>query len=360
MSHETVGSLLAVIANSINDAIRIMIFADKRAWGPDEFEQLRLLEETLDDAKRDFQELPMLVNGRFYYENDRNADTLSDLRNLRTRFEQHSRTFKEWTRDGGPINPLWAVETLALKKELHRAQCRAARRIYSDTETETLSRCLGGLQVFRAQHQANRNNQGAGSRSNVDEEARKLALACNQTGHFERFGEHDIAFVCDFCDGFLVWEDLQTMPNSRRQQQQATARPTTTTMTTSARTGSALPITSATPLSPGLHHPASPPTTNSTTNPAPNPNPHMLWSAQAQSHVTQNPKVIVFAPLAIANHLPPEPGEWVAGIMCPYCEEYYYEEPGDDEVERVRYIQDERGFDGVERLREHLEVPTSR
>lgn len=71
MNDETVGSLLAVIANSLNDALRVLMFADKRAWGPDEFEQLRLLEETLDEAKRDFQELPTMVNGRFYYEHDR-------------------------------------------------------------------------------------------------------------------------------------------------------------------------------------------------------------------------------------------------------------------------------------------------
>jgi hypothetical protein len=66
----TVGSLLAIIANSLQDALRVLMFADKRAWASPEFEQLRLLEETLDEAKRDFQELPALVNGRFYYEND--------------------------------------------------------------------------------------------------------------------------------------------------------------------------------------------------------------------------------------------------------------------------------------------------
>jgi hypothetical protein len=70
---ETVGSLLAIIANSVQDALRILMFADKRAWGSPEFEQLRLLEDTLEEAKRDFQELPVLVNGRFYYENDRNG-----------------------------------------------------------------------------------------------------------------------------------------------------------------------------------------------------------------------------------------------------------------------------------------------
>jgi hypothetical protein len=71
MSNESVGSLLAVIANSINDGLRIMMFADKRAWGSDEFEQLRLLEETLDEAKKDFQTLPALIHGRGYYEHDR-------------------------------------------------------------------------------------------------------------------------------------------------------------------------------------------------------------------------------------------------------------------------------------------------
>jgi hypothetical protein len=71
MNNESVGSLLAVIANFINDGLRVMMFADKRAWGPDEFEQLRLLEETLDEAKKDFQTLPGLVHGRGYYEHDR-------------------------------------------------------------------------------------------------------------------------------------------------------------------------------------------------------------------------------------------------------------------------------------------------
>jgi hypothetical protein len=71
MNNETVGTLLAAIANSINDGLRIMMYADKRAWGPDEFEQLRLLEETLDNAKKDFQSLPALVHGRGYYEHDR-------------------------------------------------------------------------------------------------------------------------------------------------------------------------------------------------------------------------------------------------------------------------------------------------
>jgi hypothetical protein len=68
---ETVGTLLASIANCMNEALRILMFADKRHWGPDEFEQTRALEDALDEAKRDFQALGKLVNGRWYYEHDR-------------------------------------------------------------------------------------------------------------------------------------------------------------------------------------------------------------------------------------------------------------------------------------------------
>ena len=73
MSFDTVGSLLADIANALQNGLRILMFADKRGWGPDEFEQVRALEEALDDAKKDFQELAPLVNGQFYYENDRRS-----------------------------------------------------------------------------------------------------------------------------------------------------------------------------------------------------------------------------------------------------------------------------------------------
>lgn len=72
-STDTVGSLLASIATSLNDGLRILMFADKRQWGPDEFEQVRALEQALDEAKRDFQQLSPLVNGQFYYENDRRS-----------------------------------------------------------------------------------------------------------------------------------------------------------------------------------------------------------------------------------------------------------------------------------------------
>jgi hypothetical protein len=68
---QTVGTLLAAIATCMTEALRILMFADKRHWGPDEFEQTRVLEEALDEAKKDFQEMAPLVHGQFYYENDR-------------------------------------------------------------------------------------------------------------------------------------------------------------------------------------------------------------------------------------------------------------------------------------------------
>lgn len=79
MSADTVGSLLASIANSLQDGLRILMFADKRGWGPDEFEQVRALEEALDEAKKDFQDMSPLVNGQFYYENDRRSMCASFL-----------------------------------------------------------------------------------------------------------------------------------------------------------------------------------------------------------------------------------------------------------------------------------------
>lgn len=69
--NDTVGSLLAEIANILADALRMLMFADKRHWGSDEFEQVRAFEDALDEAKGDFQELGPLLKGSFYYENDR-------------------------------------------------------------------------------------------------------------------------------------------------------------------------------------------------------------------------------------------------------------------------------------------------
>ncbi|KAI0019600.1 hypothetical protein F4780DRAFT_432129 [Xylariomycetidae sp. FL0641] len=362
MNHETVGSLLAVIANSINDALRILNYADKRAWGPDEFEQLRLLDDTIDEAKKDFQELPALVNGRFYYENDVKDESLEDLRILCTRFELHSQTFKDWARTGGPINPTWASETIELKRELHRAQCRAARRIYNETEqVDTRSRCLGAKLVAAAQrrhqnpnnHAQNRDHgqgrhfippdsQGEqasffGRQQDHTAQARLEELAAtNSTGKFERFADKDIAFVCDFCDGYLVWEDLREMPSVRatmtpsgEMRDETDPQPVTRTATTSTTTTTA--------------------TATATTTP-----PLENWQATGFS-MNGEEKLIVFAPIAIANHLPPEPGNFESAILCPYCDEYYYEEQGDDDMDRVRYTQDEHGIPDVKTFQEHLD-----
>lgn len=70
-ANDTVGSLLADIANILADALRMLMFADKRHWASDEFEQVRAFEDALDEAKGDFQELGPLLKGSFYYESDR-------------------------------------------------------------------------------------------------------------------------------------------------------------------------------------------------------------------------------------------------------------------------------------------------
>ncbi|KAI1504150.1 hypothetical protein F5X99DRAFT_52408 [Biscogniauxia marginata] len=381
MNHETVGSLLAVIANSLNDGLRILLFADKRAWGDDEFEQLHLLEDTLDEAKKDFQELPLLVHGRFYYENDRNIESLEDLRVLCTRFELHSQTFKEWVRAGGPINASWATETLTLKRDLHRAQCRAARRIYDEAGQAALSartRCLGAQQVLRVQRQLaspesngnNRNANGTTAQGSGQQQQQytfhygslEELVACNSMGKFERFGEQDIAFVCDFCDGYLIWEDLREMPSH------PTIPPPLRRDTKNSNNNTNDLSTENNNNNGGGGNRNSSSNDNNTTN----------WQATGFAMSDGQEKTIVFAPVAIANHLPPDtepvavgagfltvpgvPGgggaedSWQSRVLCPLCDANYHEEPGDDgAVERVRHAQDERGYASVAALREHLE-----
>ncbi|KAK3359002.1 hypothetical protein B0T25DRAFT_82611 [Lasiosphaeria hispida] len=340
----TVGSLLAAIATSLTEALRILMFADKRQWGPDEFEQIRALEEALDDAKKDFQEMAPLVHGQFYYQNDRTVTSLLELRKLLEKFTFHTQNFKDWARQGGPINPIWARETGELKRELHRAQCRAARRIFA-AEQEG-SRCLGAFQVHRQQkrneaerqrrerarselppwqqqHEQTVEDEAARQRGEAPQTAsahsslrrstslEALVPVCNAVGRFERLGEHDAAFVCDFCDGFIVWPDLRRLPSARM------------------------------PPAPGSTYPN--------------------WQAAGVSSGADGEdsagvnKVLVFPPLAIANHVAPESGEWQAHILCPYCDEYTYLDQGEDSEEDVKYAQDEKGFASLEKFREHLE-----
>jgi hypothetical protein len=68
---DSVGTLLADIANLLVEGLRIFTLADKRHWRQDEYEQVRALEEALNEAKRDFQDLCPLVNGQAQYEHDR-------------------------------------------------------------------------------------------------------------------------------------------------------------------------------------------------------------------------------------------------------------------------------------------------
>lgn len=399
----TVGSLLAIIAHSIQDALRTLIYADKRAWGSPEFEQLRLLEETLEEAKRDFQDLPALVNGRLYYENDRKEDSLDELRELCTRFEEHSQNFKNWVRAGGPIEPEWATDTRWLRRELHRAQCRAVRRIHDDLEGSSLRpRCLGALIVWRSQQrQRSLASQPRSSQPQPSPQQRQHpergtptittspttqpdpildgeVAACNATGTFQRLGpgNRDIAFVCDFCDGFLVWEDLRSMPSTR----QRTSTSQANLLENWAATGFSHPR--ANPPSgdyPGQdsdvelednknknNHSSNNSNSSNSSNGSTNSNSKFQATAgqtrlrelklvEAETELKGEEKTIVFPAVAVANHLPPDPGEWQAPLLCPLCDEYYYEEQGDDDMDRVRYTQDERGFDRVAALQEHLE-----
>jgi hypothetical protein len=136
-------------------------------------------------------------------------------------------------------------------------------------------------------------------------------------GRFERLGQDDgIAFVCDFCDGYLVWPDLREMPSSRR------------------------------PTRDGLE-----PQSATSVHAATQDN----WQAIGFSASDETEKNIVFAPVAIANHMPPEPGDWQAALLCPYCDDYVSYEQGDEDMDAVKWNQDEAGFQSVKEFQEHLE-----
>jgi hypothetical protein len=449
--NDTVGSLLADIADILGAALRTLRIADKRAWGPDEEEQVRALEETLDEARRDFQFLGPLVSGLdgrkdgdkkqnpVYYENDRKgkspcimvinlryswqgqdmltakrraAESIKELRQLRSRFETHTHTFKAWIRTGGPINPLWMRDTHALRRELHRAQRRAARRIFDTQQSagDGQARCLAAYLIKKKQRWgeqqrarerertrarmmegvrgesrermvsstypaqgpgppppvmgsfegsiANHGNGKAAAGSRVQEledvveeetngqpvaprrssglqrrprvgstftttrgpqrrtSLEELVPECNAVGHFERLGDKNIAFICDYCDGFIVWEDLDVMPSTRT--------PTDAT--------------------------AAPPVTDTGQPSDAYPN----WQATGRSRSTGEDKTVVFAPLAIANHCAPATIDWQSRIYCPFCDDYEYYGQGDDEVERLKYLQDDAGFSDLASFQEHL------
>lgn len=70
---EDVGSLLADIADAISDGQRTLGLAKQDHWGQDEYDLLKAFERTLDEAKKDFQELSLLVKGQSHYEYDRSC-----------------------------------------------------------------------------------------------------------------------------------------------------------------------------------------------------------------------------------------------------------------------------------------------
>ncbi|KAL6849292.1 hypothetical protein ACO1O0_008828 [Amphichorda felina] len=309
---DSVGTLLAAIANLITEGLRILSFSDKRQWGQDEHEQVRALEDALDEARKDFQELGPLVNGQLHYETDRTHASLQELRALRDKFHAHASCLKDWSRSGGPIDPIWVRDTHILQRDLHRAQYRAARRIFTSGQ-ESSARCLGAFLVYRKQR-AWSNRQVAG----VEEgEYQKRYLeelqTCNRVGTFQRFGEQDIAFVCDFCDGHLIWEDLERMPSVRTAHEDA-AWPSS-------------------PVSPTTGNPQ--------------------WQATGFSFSKHEEKQVVFAPEAIANHIAPHPNDWQARLLCPLCEDEAAKPQDKDDEEDI--WRPENTFDDIVAFQEHLE-----
>ncbi|KAL1896572.1 hypothetical protein Sste5346_004606 [Sporothrix stenoceras] len=519
---ETVGSLLAEIATALQDALRILMFADKRGWGPDEFEQVRAVEEALDEAKRDFQAMAPLVNGQFYYENDRRPESLAELAALRGYFEDHTQLFRDWIRSGGAINALWVRDTVRLRRQLHRAQCRAARRIFNAEHeagdgSGSGARCLGAFLVYRRyreqeelrKRQARGQTQGVSNSSSQNRsqpqsipstpawkqqqsqlrarEQRRfvgqerfrdrtgyndvygddtislemtpqtpiaapqgstasanptstrpllksamkapqqtpptstsvpipipistsnptpiptpsafnasfesaqttiplhpdeppspppkpptledLVPYCNAVGTFERFGDHDIAFICDYCDGHIVWEDIQRLPTTRIPP--AAISSSNTPLSSSSTSTSYLPFTApktsassqTTPL-PTFRRPSpqlsSTPQSTSSLLLSPPPDgeggedDYPRWQATTVAKTdASNQRTVVFAPLAIANHLAPMTGDWEARLWCPYCDEYLYYDSA--EGDQTKYAQDEHGFPSLADFQLHLE-----
>ncbi|CRK47017.1 hypothetical protein BN1723_001292 [Verticillium longisporum] len=280
------------------------------------------------------------------------ADSLNELRTLKTNFQFHTTNFRDWARQGGPINPIWARDTLDLRRQLHRAQCRAARRIFATKQEASSSRCLGAFLVYRKQRawtlrdrkkaaEASRTAAGAttpgqepqqpptprtptqphrhrrqgstlvpnddriadsAADDSFEDHRRHLEelAACNAVGNFERFGDRDIAFVCDFCDGHIVWEDLEGMPSLRTVDEELVAAAAVET-----------PDVADAPPGPRIARPF----------PQETPPGIVHWQATGFSVSTHTEKSVVFAPLAIANHVAPAQGDWVAQLRCPACDE---------------------------------------
>jgi hypothetical protein len=150
-------------------------------------------------------------------------------------------------------------------------------------------------------------NRYEGAENTRRESLEALVPDCNKVGTFERFGDADVAFICDFCDGHIVWAGVAGMPAARTQP----------TSAVDAR--------------------------------------YPNWAASAPSPTPgEAPRSVVFAPLAVANHLPPQgPQAWEARLWCPFCDEYTYHGQFDDE--QTRYAQPDEGFETLADFQAHLE-----
>lgn len=327
-AQDTVGTLLARIAQSLQSALRLFALGDNAHWSPDEHAQVLALRQVLGQAGRDFETLAGLVGGGMYFEGDARPETIGEMRALAERFEALEGTFRGWVTAGGPVNPVWVRETKGLGRELRRAMCRAARRVWEGNRlaSEVGGRCLGGELVWRAVRREREGRgeggvegrarwlDGGGDRKGKGREGRGSLEAvvpeCNSVGKFERLGDGDVAFVCDYCDGFLVWKNLAEVPSART-------------------VGGA------------------------TVDGYPN------WAATGRrSRVgegEEEEQVVVFAPLAVANHVPPRHGEWMSRIICPYCEEYTYIDAGDDGDGERRWTAEQGGFETLEAFQQHLQ-----
>lgn len=250
----------------------------------------------------------------------RPAESIAELHALHAKFDHHAQNFRDWAAAGGPINPIWARDTATLRRLLHRAQCRAVARIFA-LEQESQPRCLGAFllhRLHRAWANAPCGGGGAGDADEYRRRQREELAACNAAGKFERFGDADVAFVCDFCDGHLVWEDLEAMPSLRAADE--------------ALAGSANPVPPV-PAGAGVEH----------------------WQATGFAASSRAEKSVVFAPLAVGNHLAPEPGEWRARVLCPFCDDQYVLSQGDDEMEATRYGDEDRALSDLGAFQGHLE-----
>lgn len=230
---------------------------------------------------------------------------------MQAQFNVSIQNLRDWSRSGGSVDPTWVRETVHLQQELHRAQCRAARRIFT-SEKETSARCLGAFLVHRKQRQWS----SAGAVKDLEEYARRYRdelRTCNLIGRFQRFGEHDIAFVCDYCDGHIVWEDLETMPSIRTAQEYAPS-----------------------PISPVS------PTTK---------DPH--WQATGFTVTGHLEKQIIFGPVAIANHVAPQARDWQASFLCSFCEEESH--PAQEEYDEEEQWEPENSYEDLAELQEHFE-----